>query len=173
MTLDLFPEAAFEPGGATFSSCGRYRYTLTRRWATGKLYACFVMLNPSTADASENDPTVRRCIDYATRWGYGGLVVVNIFAWRSTDPDALEGVDDPVGPENDAAILDAAKGADMVIAAWGVASKLAPARSRVVLDLFDARGVVPLALAYTKAGHPRHPLYLRADLIPRALVRPT
>lgn len=101
---------------ADISDCGRYRYQLTRRWGDGPLLE-FIMLNPSKADAHIDDPTIRRCIAFAKRWGYGGIVVRNLYAWRATDPAELVNLDDPVGPRNRAAL---ARGdADCTIAAWG------------------------------------------------------
>jgi hypothetical protein len=87
---------------AVFSTCRRYRYVLRRIWDRSTPPAMFVGLNPSTADEVKDDPTVRRCIGYAKRWGFGGLIMTNIFAFRSTDPNALVELDDPVGPRNDA-----------------------------------------------------------------------
>src|SRR6185295_2456507 len=90
--------------GATFSSCRRWRYLLWRRWDEKKPVANFLMLNPSTADETQLDPTCSRARDYAERWGYGALIVTNVFGWRSTDPDVMKAAKDPVGPGNDAAI---------------------------------------------------------------------
>lgn len=147
---------------ATFSPCGVYRYTLERRWGPEDPVV-FVMLNPSTADASQDDPTVRRCIAYAKSWGYGGLTVLNIFALRSTDPNALYSHPDPTGPWNDAAIKDAAKGRD-VCCAWGEHGKYLN-RGSAVLTLL--RGIAK-RLGYLKlnsGGEPAHPLYQKGDLV--------
>ena len=100
----LFPESS----GATFSPCRRYRYTLWRQWDE-RPPATFIMLNPSTADETANDPTVERCQRRAQAMGYGGVRVANIFALRSTDPRALYTAEDPVGPENDHALLTLAR----------------------------------------------------------------
>ena len=105
--------------GALFSPCRKYRYTLWRIWAPDKPYACFLGLNPSTADETADDPTVRRCIDYSKRWGMGSLLMLNIFAYRSTDPEKMKAVADPVGPDNDRWIKEIAGNAGIVIAAWG------------------------------------------------------
>lgn len=105
--------------GARFSPCRRYRYLLWRGWDATKPSATFVMLNPSTADEVDNDPTVERCQQRAIQMGYGGLRVANIFAFRSPDPRALYREAEPVGDENDAAIIQAAQGAGIVVCAWG------------------------------------------------------
>jgi hypothetical protein len=134
------------------------------------------MLNPSKADHVENDPTVRRCIGFAEAWGYGGVDVVNIFALRSTDPLELYGHDDPIGPENDAAILSAAAGAARVVAAWGHHGALRH-RGSDVLRLIERSGRTVECLGMTKDGYPRHPLYIRGSVepvpyaVPQPLVR--
>jgi hypothetical protein len=142
---------------ATLSDDGRYRYRLTRDWDASESRVAFCMLNPSTADAEEDDPTIRRCIGFAQSWGYGGLVVVNLFAYRATNPLALAAVEDPVGPENDAHLSWVAGSADLIVAAWGVGGGLR-GRDRAVKARWATRIVHHLGL--TKAGHPRHPLYL-------------
>ena len=163
-------------GEAVFSACGQYRYRLDRRWSAGGGNVVWIMLNPSRADAGTDDPTIRRCIAFSRLWGYGGMVVVNLFALRATHPDALYGMLDPVGPENDAhiaAVLRSTAGAAPpgpdIVAAWG-AHPLAAGRSALVLA---AAGSNVLCLGTTRAGHPRHPLYVaagqpRMNLVPRA-----
>ena len=121
----------------------------------------FIMLNPSTADSRILDATVRRCIDYAKRWGYGALEVGNIFALKSTDPALLYSVKDPIGPENDQAILDIYQKADLTIAAWGSHGAYLN-RGREVLRLIPGAK----CLIQTKDGQPGHPLYLKSDLKP-------
>ncbi|MEO1129171.1 MAG: DUF1643 domain-containing protein [Planctomycetota bacterium] len=154
-------------GAATFDSTRVYRYSLLRVWNDDAPRCCFVALNPSTADAQSNDPTVRRCIGYAQDWGYGSLEVVNIFSLRSTDPAVLRTHPDPVGPGNDRAIRRAASRAALVVAAWGSHGTIGDRDARVLRLL---RAVcTPMALALTAAGQPRHPLYLRADLRPAPL----
>ena len=147
-------------GGAAFSRDGRYRYRLWRRWDRSRPAIAFCMLNPSTADARRDDPTIRRCIGFARDWGYGGIEVVNIFALRATDPRELRSAFDPVGPRNDAFMLRAAVRSPVVIA-WGVNGGLRH-RERAALKLFGARSRL-LALGRTRSGAPRHPLYLRRD----------
>lgn len=144
---------------ATFDETGAYRYLLTRRWSQGPT-VLFVMLNPSTADAEIEDPTVRRCVNYAKAWGYGCLEVVNIFALRSTDPSLLYTATDPIGTDNDRFILEAAARAELIIAAWGTHGKI-KGRGKEVLQLLRKHFVYCLGL--TSEGFPRHPLYLRKD----------
>ncbi|MCA9242371.1 MAG: DUF1643 domain-containing protein [Phycisphaerales bacterium] len=147
--------------GATFSRCRRYRYALWRVWDNGPL-ALFIGLNPSTADAERNDPTVRRCIGFARDWGYAGLLVANIFAFRSTDPKGLTETANPVGPRNNHWIVRLHQRADITIAAWGVGGALHN-RGRAVLS----RLTDPHCLGETKAGAPRHPLYVSSKTRPR------
>jgi hypothetical protein len=150
--------------GATFSPCRRYRYTLYRVWDTMPVLA-FVMLNPSTADEVENDPTVERCERRARMWGYGGVVVTNIFAWRSTDPNALYGLEDPIGPDNDKAIVACARYAGMVICAWGNHGKL-NGRGRQVREMLAFRDLHYLKLNIN-TGECTHPLYLSFATTPK------
>lgn len=138
-----------------------YRYSLTREWLTGKGTALFIMLNPSVADALRNDPTIRRCLSFAGRFGTQRLEVVNLFAWRSTDPAGLLLAQDPVGPENDRYILEAARRADVRIAAWGAVHRRHEGRVKEVTSLLS--GVPLQCLGFSKAGHPRHPLMLRRE----------
>ena len=112
-------DIAITPSGAQFSRCRRWRYLLWRRWDESKPVANFLMLNPSTADELKLDPSCTRARNYAERWGYGGLIVTNIFGWRATDPKVMKSVKDPVGRGNDAAILRAAREAKLVVCAWG------------------------------------------------------
>jgi hypothetical protein len=147
-------------GGAAFSRDRRYRYRLWRRWDRSRPTIAFCMLNPSTADARRDDPTIRRCIGFARHWGYGGIEVVNIFALRATDPRALRSARDPVGPRNDAFMLRAAAESPIVIA-WGVHGALRD-REATALQLLGPRARL-LALGRTRSGAPRHPLYLRRD----------
>ncbi len=153
---------------AVISPCGKYRYSLGREFGmTGEGAVCFVMLNPSTADAEQDDPTIRRCIGYAKRFGAERLIVVNLFAFRSTDPDALYGMsrDAAIGPENDAYILDAWQRSKIVICAWGNHGSLF-GRAEEVLRLGGSVST-PMALKINaKSGQPAHPLYLKGDAQP-------
>lgn len=148
---------------AIFGDNGEYRYRLQRNFARGVGTCLFVMLNPSTADSELNDPTIRRCIDYAMVWGNSRLIVVNIFALRSTDPKVLYKHPDPVGRLNNYHIDKAAAEATTIICAWGAHGKLYR-RGRDVLYLLEARR--PQHLGLTKGLQPKHPLYLKADLKP-------
>jgi len=123
--------------------------------------ALFIMLNPSTADASLDDPTIRRCRGFAETWGCNGIQVVNLYAMRSTDPDALWNHPDPVGPENDQWLVSAANDAEEIVCAWGADAK----QSRVleVMRMLTFGGARLKCLGTTKNGSPRHPLYVRGD----------
>lgn len=148
---------------ALFDPTGRYRYSLTRTWDSAANRVCFCLLNPSTADAVRDDPTLRRCLGYARRWGFGSVEVVNIFALRATDPRELRRADDPVGPRNDAAIRRAARRAALVVAGWGAHGALLDRGDAVRRLLISLSDVDVVTLGHTKSGHPRHPLYTRAD----------
>ena len=151
---------------ALFSDDFLYRYVLAVTWDNRKPYCCFIMLNPSIADHEISDPTVTRCVVRAKEWGYGGLVVLNIFALRSTNPKALYTCSDPIGPENDAAITRMAKHAGMVMLGYGVHGKLFN-RGTQVLQLLRESGVQPMVLKLNKDGKtPAHPLYLSYDHCP-------
>ena len=123
------------------------------------------MLNPSTADAFQLDPTNRRCVGFAQAWGYGAIVTTNIFAFRSTNPAGLRTANDAVGPENNKMIVAAAKNADLVIAAWGTHGELQD-RNNAVRKMLGEVGVALHMLRLTKAGHPGHPLYVAGDILP-------
>lgn len=155
---------------ARISPCGTYRYTLTRLWNNTLPGVLWIMLNPSTADTETDDPTIRRCLGYARAWGCGSITVVNLFAFRATDPKALLTAEEPVGPDNDHHIrqtLLAHNGrSDYILCAWGANGahkKLRPRRDAVrnYLPVADA-----LCLGTTAAGDPLHPLMQRADIGP-------
>jgi len=152
--------------GAKFSACRRWRTLLWRRWDASKPIANFLMLNPSTADERILDPTCARARDYARRWGYGALLVTNVFAWRATDPGELRAAADPVGAGNDAAILRAASKAQLVVCAWGNHGRHL-GRSVTVLCLLRGAGVALHILRLNANGEPSHPLYLPGRLRPR------
>lgn len=151
--------------GAEFSPCRRWRYLLWRQWDPQKPVANFLMLNPSTADEFKLDPTCSRARDYAERWGYGALIVTNVFGWRATDPKVMRSIDDPVGPGNDAAIVRAAKEADLVVCAWGNHGLHAERSSRVK-NLLRKNKLEIHALRLNANGEPAHPLYLPGKLKP-------
>lgn len=148
---------------ALFSPCGLYRYRLSRLWDRDRPLAAFVMLNPSTADATTDDPTIRCCVRLAEREGFGGIRVVNLFAFRTPDRLELDAVSDPVGPANDRHIRAAVRAADVCILAWG-GYLPAPDRANRVLAILR-KSMTPLKCIEMigPAGNrqPRHPLYLR------------
>ena len=147
---------------AVYSSCERYRYSLTRVWNPKAARLLFVMLNPSKATELANDATVERCERRAHRLGYGAMGVCNIFAWRETDPKALNDIAHPVGTSNDAEIAKAAAWADHILCAWGAHGDHRGQGQRIAYVL-AACGTPLFALGLTKAGHPRHPLYVSYD----------
>ncbi len=148
---------------ATFSHCRKYRYSLWRNWnglfASG--YAMFIGLNPSTANETNDDPTVRRCIGYAREWGYAGLCMMNLFAFRATSPEDMKAVEDPIGPDNEQALIDMAECAGVIVAAWGIHGTHLGQDDKV-------RKIIPNLsyLKLTKDGFPGHPLYLKKELKP-------
>ncbi len=143
---------------AIYSDCERYRYALTREWAEGER-ALFVMLNPSTATEVQNDPTVERCERRARALGFGGFRVTNIFAWRDTDPRKMRAASEPIGPENDATILEGATWAHRIICAWGTHGAHLD-RGPQVEAMLRATSLPLHHLGLTKEGHPKHPLYI-------------
>ncbi len=153
------------PSTAVYSDCERYRYSLTRIWDPAGRKALFVMLNPSTATEVQNDPTVERCERRARALGFGAFQVTNIFAWRDTDPKKMRAATDPVGPENDRAILDGAIWADQIVAAWGTHGAHLN-RGPAVETLLRASGHDLYHLGLSKAGHPKHPLYISYNQSP-------
>lgn len=160
----------FGKSGAIFSDCGRYRYKLWRLWGPGPIWV-FFMLNPSKAGASDNDPTVERCIRRAMAGGAGGIIVVNLFAWKSTDPAELRTAADPIGPDNDRyireAVAEALASGGLVICAWGgEARKNKDLRERPVQVLKFLEGLALHVLRLTKDGDPYHPLYVGYDRQP-------
>jgi len=165
---------------AEISECGRYRWWLRRSWQTwcptrghipGKGVVCFVMLNPSTADGMQDDPTIRRCIGFARSWGYDTLSVRNLFPWRATDPQELFHAETVTGGYRGDLELITALTADMVVIAWGASVPFA--RDAEAIKLFNDHcpGVNLYCLGVTKHGHPRHPLYVKADTQPVLFVR--
>lgn len=147
---------------ADISDCRRYRYRLERLW--GEAHALpFVMLNPSTADAEIDDPTIRRCMSFARREGHGGIIVCNLYAYRATDPASLWARDDPYGPENDHYLTALARWADRanvpLVCAWGAHG----GRNNRPIVLMQQAGARLVCLGKTKDGHPRHPLYVKGN----------
>jgi hypothetical protein len=150
--------------GAVISDCLTYRYRLWRRWSEGSRVV-FVMLNPSTASAAVDDPTIRKCVGFAKRYGYGALEVVNLFAYRATDPADLRQAGFLIGPENDDHIRAACSETTQAICAWGanVDTDVARHRAQHVHELLTSLAMQPMALGFTKSGQPSHPLMLPYD----------
>lgn len=156
MTADLFKHR--ECRTVVFSECRQWRYVLEVVWNEELPVLSVIGLNPSTADEEKNDPTVSRCISRARRNGYGGLCMLNLFGWRSTDPQGLQSPADPVGSGNDSMLVEHCRGRD-VMCAWGVLGVLKH-RNLAVLDLIRPVAARLLCLGTTNGGHPRHPLYV-------------
>lgn len=141
---------------AVIDSTGMYRYSLSRIWADGDIVT-WIMLNPSTADASVDDPTIRRCISFSKSWGYGGLRVVNLYAYRATNPDALKTAVDPIGPEHSVHFMRALHMSSLIVAAWGACKH---AKIDHVLPWISQLDIQ--CLGVTADGYPRHPLYVKS-----------
>ncbi|MCG3268603.1 DUF1643 domain-containing protein [Yoonia sp. I 8.24] len=150
---------------AVYSDCESYRYALTRSWEPENPRVLFVMLNPSKATEIQNDPTVERCERRARALGYGAFRVVNIFAWRETNPLLMRKAIDPIGPDNDQTLLDSVDWADQIVAAWGTHGAHLN-RGPAVAELLWETGKPISNLGLTKHGHPKHPLYIRYTQLP-------
>ena len=146
---------------ARFSLCRQYRYILWRIWDESRPLVMFIGLNPSTADETKNDPTINRCINYSKSWGYGGLYMTNLFAFRATKPVDMKKAKDAIGPDNDKWLVKIAQKADIVIAAWGNHGRYLN-RSETVVKMLSNLYYLKL----NQSGEPAHPLYLKADLNP-------
>ena len=146
---------------ACFNSARTHRYYLQRSWDLDKPAMAFVCLNPSTADEVVNDPTVTRCINYADSWGYGTFYMLNLFAFRATDPKDMKAAADPVGKMNDSWIKSITDQCHLTIAAWGNHGAYL-GRDKEIRKLLNNLH----CLKITKSNQPYHPLYLRADLKP-------
>lgn len=156
---------------ATLSRCGSYRYTLSRVWDVELARLLFVMLNPSKADHTIDDPTASKTMGFARRLGYGGIEIVNLYAYRATNPaDMWAAPMSRVGPENDMHIRRAAGEHSRAICAWGANARKDPARVAEVLELLDAQNCRPMALRLLADGTPEHPLYLPGTCEPFDLV---
>jgi hypothetical protein len=152
--------------GAAFSGCRTFRYDLWRVWSDGPSVA-FIGLNPSTADETQDDPTIRRCIGFAKSWGFGRMHMLNLYAYRSTDPiRLLPELEGKIGPANDETIFNVANGCRFVVPAWG-AFPFARARGEQVVRRLIAHGAQVRVLGRNKDGSPKHPLYIRADTQPQ------
>lgn len=146
---------------AIISDDQRYRYWLTRRWESDAEPALFVMLNPSTADAEIDDPTIRRCMGFARSWNAGGIVVVNLYAYRATKPADLWTADEPIGELNNTWLREMAERYPVVVCAWGANAR--DDRVREFCYLMHRIGADLKCLGTTKSGAPRHPLYVKGD----------
>ncbi|MGO9372712.1 MAG: DUF1643 domain-containing protein [Syntrophobacteraceae bacterium] len=155
---------------AEFSPCRTWRYLLSRTWQSKKPKILFICLNPSTATEIEDDPTIIRCMRFAHSWGYGGMVMGNLFAFRTKEPAVMKAAADPVGPENDAHVLRSAQDSALVVAAWGVHGDHR-GRARSIVGLLRKENIKIHCLGITKEGHPKHPLFLPKTSMPELLPR--
>lgn len=148
---------------AIFSEDRKYRYALFREWDAQRGFVTFVLLNPSTADEQKDDATIRRCINFAKSWGYGGIIVLNLFAYRATDPKIMKKQDDPIGSENNILIMRFAQSEQscLTVAAWGNDGAYL-GRSDYVKSMLSNLHYLKL----TKSSEPAHPLYLKSDVFP-------
>lgn len=159
---DLFP---MEPKPtAVFSSCRKYRYVLWRTWSPGP-YVNFIGLNPSTADETKDDATIRVCRGFAQRWGFGAMCMTNLFAFRATDPKAIKAQTNPMGEDNMHHLLQVSSEARLVVAAWGCNGTIFNQDLNVKEKLSQV-GVKLHCLLKTDGGHPRHPLRIRRETMP-------
>lgn len=147
--------------GAVFSDCQAFRYQLHRIWDESLPYVNVIGVNPSTADAYKDDPTIRKCIKYSKAWGYGGLYMTNLFAFRSTDPKGVRKVSEPVGEFNNKWLVKTAQSAGIVIAAWGNNGRYIDRDKRVIAMLPELH-----CMEISDDGNPKHPLYLKDSLTP-------
>ncbi len=147
---------------ADFSPDRKYRYALYRTWAASKPKVMFIGLNPSTADETVDDPTIRRCKGFAADWGYGGLIMTNLFALRATKPKVMMAHPAPIGPENGDWLRLLAQEVDLIVAAWGNHGGHMK-RDHVTTLLMPSMK----CLGVTKKGQPRHPLYVKRDTVLR------
>lgn len=152
--------------GAQFSACRIYRYVLWRTWAQGKGHVTFIGLNPSTADENKDDPTIRRCIGFTKAWGFGGIYMLNIFAFRATNTKELKRASEPVGPKNDEFLKMYLDPIGLNIACWGTLGAYRH-RGYYVTSLLGKDNLSCLGM--TQNGQPRHPLYLKRDIEPETL----
>lgn len=149
---------------AQLSECRKYRYALWRIWDETKPCVMIIGLNPSTADQTQNDPTIIRCINFAKSWGYGGICVANLFAYRATEPSDMKASSDPIGIDNDAWLTRLAKEASIVVAAWGNDGGYLKRSLAVKNALFNLHYI-----KMNKSGEPAHPLYLKGNLKPKSM----
>lgn len=155
---------------AIISTDGLYRYRLDRHITSitrDHAYRCvFIMLNPSTADATNDDPTIRRCIGFADEWKFADMTVVNLFAYRATSPKDMKNALDPIGPENNQHIITACREASLIVAAWGAHGSFKGRDRDVLAMLNDSQHLDVFCLEKTKQGMPKHPLYIKKTAVP-------
>lgn len=155
---------------AVFSDCENYRYALQKIWNPVGQLLIFIMLNPSTATELVNDPTIERCERRARQWGFAGIQILNLFAFRATLPENMKKQSDPVGPRNDAFIIEAIESAKdgkcKIVCGWGTHG-VHLSRDKEIYLMFNRAGLDPSALKWTKDGHPQHPLYVSYNEMPK------
>lgn len=144
---------------AILSDCGQYRYSLSRSWGDSKKFVLFIGLNPSIADASIDDPTVRRLIGFCKIWGYDSLAIGNLFAYRATDPSDMMSADNPIGIDNDEVIMELARAADKIVFCWGSLGGYND-RSMLLANILKPFNSKVCVFGHNKNGEPKHPLYL-------------
>ena len=155
----LQPNPTWSDGGASFDRRRIYRYRLWRQWDASRPTIGFVGLNPSTADHRTDDPTLRRLLSFSKAWGFGALELVNLYAYRATDPTELRTAQDPVGPRTDVFVRRMARTAETVVVCWGAPGAKGD-RAEALLTWMARRGITPYCLGTNKDGSPKHPLYL-------------
>jgi len=148
-----------------FSEDRKYRYTLWRDFESwinkNKNYVVFIGLNPSTADETKDDPTIRRCMGFTKQWGFGSLCMLNLFAYRTVNPEEMKRQIDPIGPDNDKYLLQICSEASLIIAAWGTQGNFVDRDKKIMALIPDMK-----CLSNTKNGFPQHPLYVRKNAMP-------
>lgn len=149
---------------AILSKCRKYRFALWRTWDDTKPYVMFIGLNPSTADERNDDPTLARCINYAKSWGFGGLCMANLFAYRATNPNDMKSATDPIGSKNNDWLVKLANEAGLIVAAWGNDGSYL-GRSKQIKELLTN----VYCLKLNKSGEPAHPLYQKSDITPKLM----
>jgi hypothetical protein len=149
---------------AELSTCRNYRYALWRSWDDSKPRVMFIGLNPSTADEAQDDPTLRRCMNYAQAWGYGSVCITNLFAFRATEPNDMKNAKNPIGPDNDKWLKKLVSQSSLIVAAWGNDGSFLNRSTQVRKFLPELH-----CLKCNKSGEPAHPLYQKANLSPIAL----
>jgi DNA-binding XRE family transcriptional regulator len=153
---------------AVISDCGTYRYELTRRWADGDLLD-WIMLNPSIADGDQDDPTIRRCMGFARDWGFNGIRVTNLFAYRATQPMDMQDARDPIGPDNRHYL--SVEAGSLTVCAWGSHPAVHERWKSSVHDAIQHRDAL-ICLGYNQDGNPKHPLYVPKNAAARPWPKP-